>query len=132
MEMKKKKKLNLKDLLLRRKKVKFKPTKEIKNSDNQPIRPEVEIPWYHFYKKNGFKRITGFFVGLFGIAVKFIPEYEAIGELIFYLGGALGIGGSIHGKIKNNKTNNKTQIIKQIIIWIWGQITKLMNKKKEQ
>jgi hypothetical protein len=85
-------------------------------------------PW----KRDGFKRVTGFVIGLSGLVLKLIPEYEAIGEIILYVGSALGIGGMVHGKVKNKKNVKQTQIFMKILGWIAELLTKLFSKKEKQ
>lgn len=84
------------------------------------------------FKRSGFKRISSFIIGGIGLILELIPEYSGIGRVVMYFAGGLGIVGTADGIRKNKKADDKTQIIKMILVWIWGQITKLLTSKKEQ
>lgn len=85
---------------------KFKRSKKEKPTELNP--GEIKIPWYHFYKRNGFKRVTGFVVGLSGLVLKLIPDTAIIGEIVMYVGGSLGIVGVGDALKKNREKDEDT------------------------
>ena len=111
--------------------------------DQMVLRPEkdfgevdVSIPWYHFYKRPGFKRITGLAVGVSGLVLRFFPEYQLLGEVVIAAGGSLGIFGYGHSLKKNLEKDQNTYVdrikmfkkIAEVIIQIVKVIMPLFGK----
>lgn len=76
--------------------------------------PETKnkIPLYHFYKRPGFKRITGVAVGVGGFVLRFFPKYQLLGEVVMAAGGSLGIFGYGHSLKKNLEKDQNTYVDK--------------------
>jgi dolichol kinase len=78
---------------------KIEPTGKI----DEPRVPEHE-PKIVFYKKNGFKRVTGSIVMIIGGILSLIPKTAFLGQGLFYAGSALLGVGAAHA-YKKNKQN---------------------------
>lgn len=87
---------------------------------------EPKLPWYKFYRHNGFKRILGGVTLITGGVLSLFPATSAIGQVILILGGViegLGIGDAVKKKSKK-KDDSWGQIIFDIIIRILTHFTK--------
>lgn len=100
----------------------------------EEVPPKKGIPWYKFYKKNGFKRIASFTAGIGGFILTMNPETAFIGKIVTYAAGSglvVGVGDALKkNREKDGETyvdNNKfLRIIADIIIRLLKQF---LNKK---
>ena len=97
------------------------------------MKPEVKIPVIPkeklsvpFYRRNGFKRITGSIIFIVGTIMSLIPRTSEIGKAILSIGGAIGITGIAHSQIKRKNEGKPTfvslliQLLQKIIDWLKG------------
>ncbi len=72
---------------------------------------QLSTPWYHFYKKTGFKRVTGLVIGVGALILKAVaPELGIVVDVIGLTGGGiLSLGGV--DAIKKNKEKNRTTYV---------------------
>ena len=108
----------------------------VPESEKDLAEAKITIPWYHFYKRPGFKRITGLAVGVSGLVLRFFPEYQLLGEVVIAAGGSLGIFGYGHSLKKNLEKDQNTYVdrikmfkkIAEVIIQIVKVIMPLFSK----
>ena len=88
--------------------------------------------------RNRFKRVSGFVIGVGGFVLK-LSGYEALGEILEYVGGALGIYGYGHSLKKNYEKDGDTyvdkikmfRVVAEAIIKIIGYIIELTKRRKK-
>ena len=106
---------------LRIKKIKPELIGEIKETKEPKL--DVTIP---FYRKRGFKRITGSIIFIAGSIMSLIPNTKAIGNIVLEFGGLLGLTGIAHSQIRRRKEGKKTiidiiiELLQNIINWFKG------------
>ena len=90
---------------------------------------ETESPKLPIWKKNGFKRVIGFAVGLGGLVLKMIPDTAILGEIVMYAGGSLGIIGVGDSLKKNREKDSDTYVDRnKVLRYIAELIIKLIKQ----
>ncbi len=103
-----------------------KPEKTIPAKKVEPVETipaKTDIPWYHFYRKNGFKRIAGLTVGAGALILKSAaPELGVVLDVVLATGiGTLGIGGADALK-KNREKDGETYVDKNKYLRFFADI----------
>ena len=101
--------------------------------ESPPMPKGYKAPWYDFYKKNGFKRVTGGIILLVGGILSLIPQTSPIGQGVLVLGGvveSVGIGHAVGKKRAKDGKLSFSLMLRFLWAIIWGKIKSIFTKQK--
>jgi hypothetical protein len=117
---------------------------EIKDSTGLKLLPTIgaievdkdilRVPWYHFYKRAGFKRVASLVVGVGALVLKTaVPELDAVVDLLGLSSGTLFTVGVADSLKKNREKSrdtyvDKNKLLSKIADWIIKIVKFIVNR----